>query len=205
MGQRIPLPLLPGFQEFPSSIVCEQYCATVLSLKVFRPDHSVVDQGQHKPICHAGPQLLHQVQRQGFPPGTIPVEKAHIGIQPNAFQRAGTVVRQQAVGKGQHGVDPVKGWTAIASPEIEVFLPAQQQMVEHAKIRRRPHALQPPEGFHILDFQNQRQQFLDFPGGILQTAVFHSRRMIPKRPLNACPGVVELPKDHIPGNRAASL
>lgn len=156
-----PWKTVPGFQKLFPTLIGKQHRAAVLHLKVFRLYHPVVDQRQHKAVCHAGAKLFHQVQRQRFPPRTVPVEKAHIGIQPHAFQGAGAVVGQQAVGEGQHGVDPVKGWAAVAPVEEEILFPVQQQVVKYAKIRRRAHALQPPQGFQIGHFQRKRQQFFD--------------------------------------------
>ncbi len=50
-----------------------------------------------KAIRKAGAQLLHQVEREGFPSRPIAMQKADIGIQPHTFQRRRAIVSQQAV------------------------------------------------------------------------------------------------------------
>ena len=131
------------------------------------------------------------------------MKKTHIGIQPYAFQCAGAVVGQQAVGKGQHGVDPVKRRAAVSPVEKEIHFPAQQQMVKYAEVGRRSYTLQPPQSLQIGDFQRKRKQLFDLPGSVLQAEVFHPRRVIAQGALNAGYTVAELSENHVPGNRAA--
>ncbi len=50
-----------------------------------------------KAIRKAGAQLLHQVEREGFPSRPIAMQKADMGIQPHTFQRRRAIVSQQAV------------------------------------------------------------------------------------------------------------
>ena len=63
-------------------------------------------------------------------------------------------MRQKTVGKGQHGVDSVQRRTAAASPEKEIFLFIQNQMVKYAKINACSDSFQASQSLHVGYFQN---------------------------------------------------
>lgn len=109
MGRRFPFPLLPPLQEGAPGLVRQIDPAALPEVETRLLEHPVVDQGENEAVRHAGAQILHQVQSQGVPAGAVPVEKAHVGVQPHALQRRGAIVGQQAVCEGQKGIDGVQG------------------------------------------------------------------------------------------------
>ena len=85
MGNGFFLPLLPPLQKGPAGIVCQEHRAALPHIEIRRLHHPVIDKRQHKAVGKAGPQLLHQVQRQRFPTGAVSMKITHIGVQSHAF------------------------------------------------------------------------------------------------------------------------
>ena len=120
----------------------------------------VVDKCQHKPFCHTGAQFFHQIQRQRGSAGPIPMKKADISVQANAFQRRCAVIVEQAVRKRQQGVDRIHWRTPVSRLEGKEGLFPQNQLVEHPKVQGCPRPFQPPQTIYGGFFRDLRQQFL---------------------------------------------
>ena len=104
-----------------------------------------VDERQHEAIRQRRAQLLHQIQRQRCAPRPVAVHKAHIRIQPDAFQRRRAVMRQQRIRHGERGVDPVPRRPSVSAVKMKNILLIQNHLVEHAEINRGPGAFQASE------------------------------------------------------------
>lgn len=99
MSDDLPLFQLPGVQEGAAAILGQQNGTVFLLFKLFRVYDLLVDAGEHEPVRVDGTQFLHQVQRQAAPSGAGAVQEAYIRVQPDPFQRDGTVVGQQGIRK----------------------------------------------------------------------------------------------------------
>ena len=128
------------------------------------------------------------------------MEEAHIGIQPHTLQGRGTVIGQQTVGEGQHGVDIVQRRTAIAPMEEEILLLAQEHLIEYPKIGIGGGSLQSPQGFQIADLQNLWQQLLMGGTGVLEIRLIDPKLVVTAGALHAPAGVVDLSEDHGAGD-----
>ena len=203
MGNLLPLFLLPGGQTAPSPLLRQPHRTALLIRKVIRLYSTVVDLRQHKAVRHAGAQLLHHVQSQGLPPRAVPVEKAHIGIQAHTLQGGGTVVGEQAVGKGQHGIHRVQGRAAVPAFKGKVLLVLQDHLVQHAEIGRCRRSLQAPQAVQIPLVGDLGQQVLHPPGGRRELLSIQPHPVVPPGALHAPAGVIDLSEDHHPGQTAA--
>lgn len=148
MGDALPLALLPVLQEGAPPRIVEDDGAVWAKIEVLLIHHAVVDEREDETIRQTGAQFLHQIQRQRRSPGSIAVEKAHIGIQPDALQRGGAIVRQQAIGEGQQGVYRIQRGAAVALGKGKQGLLPQNKLVKGAKIDARARALQSAQAVH---------------------------------------------------------
>ena len=86
-------------QEGAAAILGQQNGTVFLLFKMLRIHDLLVDAGEHEPVRVDSTQFLHQVQRQAAPSGAGAVQEAYIRVQPDPFQRGGTVVGQQGIRK----------------------------------------------------------------------------------------------------------
>ena len=114
-------------------------------------------------------------------------------------------MRQQAVGEGQHGVDPIQGGPTVASVKEEGFLPIQDHLIEYAKICGCTHALQAAKSIRVRHLRNLGKKSLQFLTGAGQRFPIHAHSVIPAGSLDAPAGIVQLAEDHVPGDAAASF
>ena len=104
----------------------EAFAAILGQLAGFAPDQEVlrrqdvvVDQRQHHRIGDDGPELLHQIQGQGWFAVPADVEEAVIGIEADGAQGGKAILQEQGVAEGKKGVDGITRRPAIAGLEIE--------------------------------------------------------------------------------------
>ena len=113
-------------------------------------------------------------------------------------------MRQQTVGKGQHGVYPIQRRAAAAPVEEESLLSTQEHVIEDAEIRGGGSTLYSPQGVQVSGSQHLRQHGPDVGGGVFQTAARHAGRVIPQGTLDAGGAVAQLAEDHGAGYRTTA-
>ena len=85
MRNLLPLLILPFFEDNFAAGIAEPDGAVLFFLKMLRLDDAIVDQREYEAINKETSQLLHEVERQGFPARTIAVQEADIRIKSHAF------------------------------------------------------------------------------------------------------------------------
>ena len=76
-----------GRQHGAASLVVHGHGAARVRMKTLRMDLAAIDQREHQPVGHQGPELLHEVQGQRRPAGPVHVQKTHRRIKPDRLQR----------------------------------------------------------------------------------------------------------------------
>src|SRR5690606_15544456 len=127
------LALLPGGKHGLAAVLGKPDGAAVSSLKIAGTKLTPVEKRQREPVSQNGPQLLHQVERQARPSGPVAVEEADGRIESHAFGRAATVVGEQGVEEGQHGIDRVERRPARAAAEGDFRVRRANHVAEDTK------------------------------------------------------------------------
>ena len=134
MGELLLLLFLPCSQKDSASLICQKDSAVFLLFQMRGPEDTLIYKGQHESIRIRGTKLFHQIQSQAGTPRAGPVQKSHIGIQPNPLKCCGAVPGQQSIGKRKQGVYRIQRWPPAAASEGKILFLSQDQAAEAVKI-----------------------------------------------------------------------
>src|SRR6266481_110633 len=99
MRQRVLLAFPIRFDDQLSSRVGELHHSAFSLREVFGCNLLSVYQGNGQAVCQPGAELLHQIQGQRWPVGSVDMKKAHKGVQSHAGESRHTIMAQQSIYK----------------------------------------------------------------------------------------------------------
>jgi hypothetical protein len=117
-----------------------------------------VDEAEDNAVGQECSELFREIQGQSRSPGPIAMEEAHLRVETDRFQGRSGIVDKQCIHERQEGVDPVQGWSARPTAEVESVLLRYDQMVEHLKVLPRRFSLDSANALKVsLVFQSAQR------------------------------------------------
>ena len=130
----ILLPFLPSGENGAPRFIAHHHGPAVARFKIRSAQLAAVDQRQRQPVGKRWPEFLHQIKRQAWPPGPVPVQKADCRVEAHTFRGAAAVMGEQGVKKRQQRIDWVQRRAAGTASPAQFRVGRTDQIVKHREI-----------------------------------------------------------------------
>ena len=125
----------------PAGTRCEVTARRLVSRQIGRGRCPKADDGQHRRLEERGPELLHEIEREGRQVAARLVVEGEARVQPDAEQRADRLLAKQCRRVVDHGVGSVP---APAVPAVEAVRP-ERVLAEGVEVQPARRTLEAPQ------------------------------------------------------------